>query len=202
MTGHNHRSSCTCPWCVSLGRAGFGPMVYQGGAIRSAFRTLESFTIPNASCPVCGASVFFYQSPSGGRVFFDELGPPWPKHPCTVAPAASVSTRTPRRTSRMPMPTWVRAGWTPVIIKPSRMKGTWHCVPMQMLDRNLHVETFTTEPMVVPGQICAMFRSYDAEGVGMLSYVNLDSPEEIRNFMAFEPRRYAARSPFVIARRF
>ncbi|WP_097010311.1 hypothetical protein [Pseudodesulfovibrio profundus] len=28
--------------------------------------------------------VFYYQSPNGGRVFFDELGPPWPKHPCTV----------------------------------------------------------------------------------------------------------------------
>ena len=42
-----------------------------------------SYTNPNASCPVCGASVFFYQSPYGARVFFDELGPPWRKHPCT-----------------------------------------------------------------------------------------------------------------------
>jgi hypothetical protein len=30
--------------------------------------------------------VYFYQSPYGGRVFFDELGPPWPKHPCTDTP--------------------------------------------------------------------------------------------------------------------
>jgi hypothetical protein len=30
--------------------------------------------------------VFFYQSPYGGRVFFDSLGPPWPKHPCTDHP--------------------------------------------------------------------------------------------------------------------
>src|SRR5688572_22851308 len=43
----------------------------------------ESFVNPNASCPVCGERVFFYQSILGGRVFFDELGPPWPKHPCT-----------------------------------------------------------------------------------------------------------------------
>lgn len=46
-------------------------------------REYDSFTIPNAICPVCGAQVFFYQSPYGGRVFFDELQPPWPKHPCT-----------------------------------------------------------------------------------------------------------------------
>jgi hypothetical protein len=38
---------------------------------------------PNARCPVCNAAVYFYQSPDDGRVFFDELGPPWPKHACT-----------------------------------------------------------------------------------------------------------------------
>ena len=37
---------------------------------------------PNARCPVCNAAVFFYKSPSGGRVYFDALGAPWPKHPC------------------------------------------------------------------------------------------------------------------------
>jgi transcription elongation factor Elf1 len=44
---------------------------------------LIGFTNPNAHSPVCGNPVFFYASPFGGRVFFDELGPPWPKHPCT-----------------------------------------------------------------------------------------------------------------------
>jgi hypothetical protein len=41
---------------------------------------------PNADCPVCGAPVFFFQNTSGSRVYFDELGPPWPKHPCTDHP--------------------------------------------------------------------------------------------------------------------
>ncbi|QJU56371.1 hypothetical protein HL653_14975 [Sphingomonas sp. AP4-R1] len=27
--------------------------------------------------------MFFYQNEYGSRVFFDDLGPPWPKHPCT-----------------------------------------------------------------------------------------------------------------------
>lgn len=44
----------------------------------------ESYTIPNARCPVCRDIVFFYQSEHGGRVFFDPpLGPPWNKHLCT-----------------------------------------------------------------------------------------------------------------------
>jgi hypothetical protein len=42
-----------------------------------------SHTIPNAKCPVCSTKVFFYRSPDNGAVFFDDLGPPWPKHPCT-----------------------------------------------------------------------------------------------------------------------
>jgi hypothetical protein len=44
---------------------------------------LGRFSKPNALCPVCSANVFFYKSPFGGRVYFDELRPPWPKHPCT-----------------------------------------------------------------------------------------------------------------------
>ena len=54
-----------------------------------------SYVNPNAKCPVCGADVYFYQSPYGGRVFFDELGPPWPKHPCTSSDDSSI-----RRTVR------------------------------------------------------------------------------------------------------
>ncbi|MET1117223.1 MAG: hypothetical protein ABWY08_20040 [Comamonas sp.] len=38
---------------------------------------------PNARCPVCSSSVYFYDLVNTGRVYFDELGAPWPKHPCT-----------------------------------------------------------------------------------------------------------------------
>lgn len=27
--------------------------------------------------------MFFYSNEFGSRVYFDDLGPPWPKHPCT-----------------------------------------------------------------------------------------------------------------------
>lgn len=48
---------------------------------------------PNAVCPVCGAFVYFYANEFGSRVYFDEIGPPWPKHPCTanVMPSARTS---------------------------------------------------------------------------------------------------------------
>ena len=50
---------------------------------QSKFQTVDSYLDPNARCPECGASVFFYRSPHNGRVFFDDVGWPWPKHPCT-----------------------------------------------------------------------------------------------------------------------
>jgi hypothetical protein len=51
--------------------------------LRRAFPTTSSFITPNARCPVCGQAVWFYRSPYNGRVYFDEIGPDWPKHPCT-----------------------------------------------------------------------------------------------------------------------
>lgn len=53
-----------------------------------SFRSIGSYVNPNARCPVCDKIVFFYQSPSGGRAFFDALGWPWPKHGCTDSRAA------------------------------------------------------------------------------------------------------------------
>lgn len=51
----------------------------------SGFRSASSpaWIDPTARCPICGAEVFFYSNDFGSRVYFDDLGPPWPKHPCT-----------------------------------------------------------------------------------------------------------------------
>ncbi len=73
-------------WCPGYrsGSGGDG----RGSSSAGSFRTVESYINPNAYCPVCGQSVYFYQSAYGGRVFFDDLGWPWPKHPCTDKNAA------------------------------------------------------------------------------------------------------------------
>ncbi len=34
------------------------------------------------SCPECSRGVFFFSCDHGSKVFFDELGPPWPVHDC------------------------------------------------------------------------------------------------------------------------
>lgn len=67
----------------------------------SPFRSLRSYVVPNATCPVCGETVFFYQSPNGGRVFFDDLGWPWPKHPCTDNKRPTGKPKRPKRTGNI-----------------------------------------------------------------------------------------------------
>jgi hypothetical protein len=94
MAGYNHYSWCTCPWCYQWR--------YRHYKIQQIVRSYDysyekrqlkeygvtrswaaCFVEPNARCPVCGATVFYYENQFGSRVYFDELGAPWPKHPCT-----------------------------------------------------------------------------------------------------------------------
>lgn len=113
----NHSPSCTCGW---------GGVGHSGRRVASSYgdhwappinRSYESYTNPNALCPVCGSPVFFYKSPNGGRVFFDELGPPWSKHPCTdtdsVPKRLCVSLDNPQASDF----TWIKEGWFPVEIR-------------------------------------------------------------------------------------
>lgn len=74
---HNHPPDCQCGW----GGEHHDPT--QPDYDSDYWSHEASHTTPNARCPVCDARVFFYRSPEGGAVYFDELGPPWPKHPCT-----------------------------------------------------------------------------------------------------------------------
>lgn len=89
----------------------------SGGWAKDSGGTIKSYVNPNAHCPVCDAPVYFYRSPYNGRVFFDDLGWPWPKHPCTD------NSREPRRATKESLlgrnpkgkPAWVDAGWEPIL---------------------------------------------------------------------------------------
>ena len=79
-------------------------------------RSLESYTNPNAKCPVCGDAVFFHQSSDGGRVFFDELGPPWPKHHCTDNGSVPIRLYGYETNSVIRTPSCMEQGWNPLFI--------------------------------------------------------------------------------------
>jgi len=128
--GLHHAKNCQCGWGGYTGNRNRNP-IYPCISLREVDGftwnlnrnpTYESFINPNARCNVCHAPVYFYQSPYGGRVFFDDLGPPWPKHPCgdsartrqalmrsaVLAPKNAITTN-----KRMPLPP---EAWRPLLI--------------------------------------------------------------------------------------
>lgn len=84
----NHPSYCEC----GFGKDGLmryssfynDTLTSELSAIASAFllRSKDTRTLPNYRCNYCGSDVFFFQSHNGGKVLFDALGKPWPKHNC------------------------------------------------------------------------------------------------------------------------
>jgi hypothetical protein len=75
--------------------------------------TVASYVNPNAHCPVCNEPVFFYRSPYDGRVYFDALGWPWPKHRCTDRGYAPRHTQPGTKPAREP--DWIKENWRPVL---------------------------------------------------------------------------------------
>lgn len=118
----NHSADCPCSFGPGYGRGGgyghgggyYAREVVVTPAWGSERRsTVASYVNPNAHCPVCGALVYFYRSPYNGRVFFDDLGGDWPKHPCTdnrwEPRRATSSTLSPRE------PAWQHTGFKPLV---------------------------------------------------------------------------------------
>lgn len=91
------------------------PSVICYSGIAKIEQNYYSFVNPNATCPVCGKPVYFYQSEFDGRVFFDELGPPWSKHPCTDS--SSVPQRLVFKASVDIEYNWQSENWIPLFIK-------------------------------------------------------------------------------------
>lgn len=122
----NHSQDCRCGWGGD-GHAGrrtlFSSLVQSQVRFKTYRELLVGFTSPNAHCPVCSNPVFFYVSPFGGRVFFDELGPPWPKHPCTDR-GRPVQLVHASNTSNNVQPEFVIDGWQPFLCQDIRAVKT------------------------------------------------------------------------------
>ncbi|MBB4956580.1 hypothetical protein FHR38_000313 [Micromonospora polyrhachis] len=117
-------------------------------------RYSQGRVIPNARCPICGAATYFYANERGSKVYFDELGPPWPKHPCIttsgVVPSrpphpAAVSSSPPSRAASAPNATGYPASrrWmspaqatslSDSISNPPLLDGPWTIVSRLVLD--------------------------------------------------------------------
>ena len=186
--GHNHHPNCTCGWCSggyrggSKGAIGNMPFPtwtsYFGSEETPAYKTVESFTDPNALCPVCGAAVFFYRSPLGGRVFFDSLGPPWPKHPCTDS-AMQSDTGTSKLVKRVESqnlglrPPWALDRWHPLFVLEARSSATLsNCLCLHTIFARQWIKLYVRIDSWPRNSLCQVRE--DAKGVFTLSILRFD----------------------------
>ncbi len=190
LTGFNHYPDCACGWCVNYSRMSHTTRVRLVADLRhrdaltllksNSARTVSGcYVNPNAKCPVCGDAVYFYANEHGSRVFFDELGPPWPKHPCTDNPHEPVSLRgAPTRRTRGMMQELITAAnvaglfknktfgrripeeWTLLVVVTVGRVGAENTVTAEFLN-SLNSETTqfkfrSAEPVLDPGDFVNM----------------------------------------------
>ncbi len=180
MTGHNHHPDCGCGWCVGGWRGSPRPSVATDMAAPARWPdspTYETYTNPNARCPVCGASVYFYSSYSGSKVYFDELGPPWSKHPCTDKASTDSTSKPKRATFGIP---WEKTGWKPISIgHVSFLNDDWASLAGRRLDNHksfLRLVPKKRSPfMGMPAQVLPLNKS----GIGKIAWPDygIERPE-------------------------
>ena len=162
----NHSINCHCGW------GGEGHLGRSHGLFGAVGSTLSSYTqwakekysidcngytSPNARCPVCQDSVYFYQSPEGGRVFFDELGPPWPKHPCTdqreqsnsVRGQRAIASAAPNSSESSARYSWQDDDWAPFICDSINVVPPGVCAAIGGLFRDGHLALLIIEKSFV-----------------------------------------------------
>lgn len=129
----NHPPDCNCGWGG----------VFYGMEVKTTkyyWQVSDSYTNPNATCPTCRAKVFYYKSPFGGKVYFDYMGPPWPKHPCMDQHHSpnrmKFLTEQVQLTNKLNTPNYqVEDGWRPVycagIINSTELSG---CIVLSLYE--------------------------------------------------------------------
>lgn len=183
----NHSPDCACGWGGD-GHRGKSLGGWASSTVRTvdprkatlADRPFGSSDKPNAYCPVCGAAVYFYQSPTGGRVFFDDLGHPWPKHPCTARPHVVVKLRTSaiqEPASRAPStrPAAVNREWVPIQISAPQWEDRYRVVSCRDLITDQRFKVYVERGFALDGAAVASMTPWTSSGWTMLSICRLDS---------------------------
>jgi hypothetical protein len=164
MPGYNHPSDCLCGWCYKE------KSTPKTATFRAAAPAVEAITIPNASCPLCGASVFFYSNEYGSRVFFDSVGPPWPKHPCTD-PYASGQ---PATFALRELASSLEPSWRPYRYIRSKFEDEWVALHLEDVESGALFRVLVERYLRVPVRHAVFVRSLDEHGYTWIEFLSDD----------------------------
>lgn len=89
---HNHPPGCDCGFGGDTGGGFFSSNFWGSGDVPMPQNVVRQVTF-NTTCPLCGEPCYYYENEFGSKVWFDELGVPWTKHPCFVSETRLQSNR-------------------------------------------------------------------------------------------------------------
>ncbi|WP_188527423.1 hypothetical protein [Sinisalibacter lacisalsi] len=78
---HNHPTDCSCGFGGDTGNTPGASNYWSLGDVALPQTDLRQVTF-QTTCPLCGGACYYYENEFGSKVWFDELGIPWTKHPC------------------------------------------------------------------------------------------------------------------------
>lgn len=192
---HNHHIGCNCGWGGDghQGYAYIEALFNQQRLISHQidFDEYDSYVNPNAICPVCGASVYFYQSSYGGRVYFDELGPPWPKHPCTIDEYKIPDFN---RSENVNTPQWIKHGWKPFRLTQIEKVANYLSITGKVIDeenktKNIKRYYIQNDEDLNKNLLCFM-RAIDENSFELL-YLSIYPPKQLK--LVAHKNRFALR---------
>ncbi len=211
MRGNNHPAGCGCEWC---GNVGWNIDSWGGGGSAFAvlpsrfYEQLDAQPEPDTDCPECGKRVYFRQLENGGRVFFDALGPPWPKHPCTdherdLTRAITESAHQPSAgPNALASIAPAKSGWTPFkfVSQQGRSRGDspahhmgWITARARNLSMNRWESWLVVDPLAIRRFDFAYRSEWNAEGQAIVSYLLQVDANSFQEFEAvvWSEQRYA-----------
>ncbi len=136
----------------------------------------SGFIKPNAMCPVCGELVFYYQNKHGSRVYFDELGPPWPKHECMDNTDSISSPRTAKK----------------IVLRYPTLRSANDCLEIASCRSHIYHDPefeFAKRYRSKPWTCCKVEKRIESAGT---TFLILTSVEKNRRFMYLEAKKIPA----------
>jgi hypothetical protein len=178
MTGHNHFAWCDCGWCTGGGGGGRRNRSVSHKRFLPPKVTVSSLLIPNASCPVCQQSVYYYQNDIGSRVFFDTLWPDWIKHPCTdngrpVVLRSSNGPRTPTPNLEFPTTSDLSHEWIPLTFQRRDVEDGWYVLRFETTSGDL-LRVLTNSDSLPRRDSPVFMQKWDVEDQTVIQFLDQD----------------------------
>lgn len=86
----------------------------------------------------------------------------------------------------------------PIELERSNLVGTWHVVPGRLIETGKYIDLLAEEAFQPTASYCALFKTWDHDGFGSLSIMDLEFGTLPREERVYERKRYIHNSRYAV----